>query len=770
VNKTEATVLAVCLAAFVLCGWSLLLPTRPSLFGSETIRVRLRLPHVLVMFGSLASAGMVLPKSWFPAIYATHGTPPESPFLSLATVLVLFMLFGFVAFEAGTVSSAYRNQSAEKNLLVIMFSLAAYLGAGRFIYDGFLDAPTSTITWIVFQAGFACTVSLIVSNALTERATTSTNVLCAIFSAGLAYPVLAGLVWGQKGLLHQIGFVDASGASAVHLLGASVSLTAAAAVGPRVRLQRWRFLGGPETPDFSSPWSVVGGLFLMFGWLGFNSGNALDNLHGHAFFNTIMGACSGALAAWLLSRVGVLIRWSREILRRESRQTSFDAMIEGLEAGPRFVIGMMGGLVAVTANGALPEVSWGMAAGESAVGGFVAVLVSTWMSARSRSGRIDDPLGVIGTHGCAAVVGLLSTTLWFKIGGKAFLPQLVAQIVGCGACIVIGWLAAMVPCLLLLTSEGRALEKTTGDWMAAKFRLRLGAIEQLGTPREVPADIEWNDRIEEATQRILHKADEDPDRWWDAVEIYATAAEVPDKSSQAAIAHQIVERLPETADRPDRERVALVALSSSAEYAMAEDISSALTQCLARAQGNGNGHSSDESQYRREMLIWSVALLTERAAVLGKAVRPDVLPHAQEGLTFLRKVAENDKNYRVRDLARVGVIDSNALLFSDLGRGTLPNWQGPFDAEGRWQLMETLVTNKTSLATLLFLADHRSATIADTAEAFKKTRQETLEIAMLLASHGLISCNPKQLTIKNSGLQLANRLRHSVHPRERLRA
>ena len=47
------------------------------------------------------------------------------------------------------------------------------------------------------------------------------------------------------------------------------------------------------------------------------------------------------------------------------------------------------------------------------------------------------------------------------------------------------------------------------------------------------SDIEWNDRIEEATQRILHKGKEDPDKWWDAVEIYATAAEVPDKSSQA---------------------------------------------------------------------------------------------------------------------------------------------------------------------------------------------------------------------------------------------
>jgi Amt family ammonium transporter len=765
--------LSVCFAAFVVCGWSLLLPTKPQLFGSETIRRRLRFPHWLVMFGAaVVSLGVVFAKTWFAVLEKSqHAPPQESDFLSLATVLVLFMLFGFVAFEAGTVSSAYRNQSAEKNLLVIMVSLASYLGIGRFIYDGFADKPTIASTWIVFQAGFACTVSLIISNALTERASKPTNVLCAIFSAGLGYPVLAGLVWGDTGLLHHIGFVDASGASAVHLLGASASLTAAAAVGPRVRLQRWRFLGGPETPDFSSPWSVVGGLFLMFGWLGFNSGNAATPaLHGHAFINTTVGACSGAVAAWLLSRgVGLLIRLGRKFMKTESRQTSLIAIIEGLEARPRIVIGMMGGLVAVTANGALPDVNSLMAAIESCAGGLVAVLVSSWMSARLRSGQIDDPLGVIATHGCAAIVGILSTALWLATVGKPFLPQVAVQLIGCGACIVVGWLVAMVPCLLLLTTERLALGKNTGSWTAAKFRLRLGAIEQLGTPRETPVDLVWNDRIEEATQRILHGVEDDPDKWWDAVEIYATASEVLDKSSQADIAHRIVEKLPDTVDRPEMERVALVALGSSAEYARAEDISKALTQCLERAESD-DSHASDEAQDRREMLVWSVALLTERAAVLGKAARPDVLPSAQEGVKFLRKVTKSDKNYRVRDLARIGVIDANARLLSGRGGNIPSNLDGPFDHDGQWQIVYALVTDKTALAMLLFLADRRTAVIADAAQAFKKTPEETLETAMLLASHGLISCNPKKLTINDSGFQLVNRLRHSMHKHERLRA
>jgi ammonia channel protein AmtB len=764
--------LLVCVAAFIVCGWSLLLPTKSQLFGSETIRRRLRFPHWLVMFGAaVVPLGMVFAKTWFAVLEKSqHAPPQESDFLSLATILVLFMLFGFVAFEAGTVSSAYRNQSAEKNLLVIMVSLASYLGIGRFIYDGFADKPTVALTWIVFQAGFACTVSLIISNALTERASKPTNVLCAIFAAGLGYPVLAGLVWGDTGLLHHIGFVDASGASAVHLLGASASLTATAAVGPRVRLQRWRFLGGPETPDFSSPWSVVGGLFLMFGWLGFNSGNAVPALHGHAFINTMAGACSGAVAAWLLSRgVSLLIRVGREFVRAESRQTSLTAIFEGLEARPRIVIGMMGGLVAVTANGALPEINSLMAAIESFAGGIVAVLVSSWMSARLRSGQIDDPLGVIATHGCAAIVGILSTALWFATVGKPFLPQVAVQLIGCGACIVVGWLVAMVPCQVLLTTERLALGKTTGSWTAAKFRLRLGAIEQLGTPRETPVDLVWNDRIEEATQRILHGVEGDPNKWWDAVEIYATAAEVLDKSSQANIAHRIVEKLPETIGWPETERVALVALGSSAEYARPEDISSALAQCIERAESD-DGHAGDEAQGRREMLVWSVALLTERAAVLGKAARPDVLPQAQEGVRFLRKVAMSDKNYRVRDLARIGVIDAKARLLSDAGGDIQPHLDGPFDHDGQWQIVYALITDKSALAMLLFLAERHSAVIADAAETFKKTREEMLEIATLLASHELISCNPKRLTINASGLQLVNRLHRSVHPHERLRA
>src|ERR1041384_2811771 len=149
-DKKETIVSLVCAVALVVSGCSLFLTRKPSWFGSEAIRRRLRLPHSLVMFGAVVSLGMLV-KSWLAGINVTsHPPPPESDFLGLATVLVLFMLFGFVAFEAGAVASAYRNQSAEKNLLVIMFSLAAYLGS-RIVLDHFTGRTPFGPTGIVFQ-------------------------------------------------------------------------------------------------------------------------------------------------------------------------------------------------------------------------------------------------------------------------------------------------------------------------------------------------------------------------------------------------------------------------------------------------------------------------------------------------------------------------------------------------------------------------------------------------------------------------------------------
>lgn len=760
-------------ATCVVCAYSLLLRRSAHLFGSEAIRDRLRFPHVMAIIGGLAALGLLLPESWFSGMTMQPALElNESVFLGLATVLVLFMLFGFVAFEAGTVSAAYRNQSAEKNLLVVMFSLFAYLMIGRHVYDGVAGTPlalsASEPMAVTFQAGFACTVALILSNSLTERASRSTILLCAVFAAGFGYPILAGLVWGEQGALRQIGFIDASGASVVHLLGASASLFAAAAVGPRMRLQRRQFLHWPETPDFRSPWSVVGGLFLMFGWLGFNSGSAEETMRGHALFNTMIGACAGTIAAWTLSRgTDAVAKWTRWFDNPKSKQGVSSEVIREIVTRPRIVIGMMGGLVAVTANGALPEIGAGIAIFEAFLGGLVAVVVSTWMSTRRCSQYIDDPLGAIATHGCAAFVGIVCTAIGLAHANAGSLELLLAaQLIGCGVCIVIGWLVAMIPCWLLLTTEQRALRKNSR--LAATFRLRLGAIEQLGTPREIPLDLEWNDRIEEARRRIVGN-DKSGDSWWDAVETCAAAADVLDKSTQADIAHQIVQKLHETEDWRRAERIALVALVGSAEYARVDDIGFALDECLMRAGSNGQVDASVDARERAELLVWSVAVLTERATALARGARPEILADAKRGLKFLRqKVTESDSSVKIRDLARIGIIDSNARFFDTrataLHRSNGESPQdlriGQFDSGGRWQAVYALVVNEDALPMLLCLGERGVATITSAADELEITRDEARAVAGALASQYLVSMSMdgEEITIKPRGRDLVSRL------------
>ena len=138
------------------------------------------------------------------------------------------------------------------------------------------------------------------------------------------------------------------------------------------------------------------------------------------------------------------------------------------------------------------------------------------------------------------------------------------------------------------------------------------------------------------------------------------------------------------------------------------------------------------------------------------------MPLAYAGFHFLRTAANNGKNVWVQERAAVGTINANARLFSDFGVAAQPSSFEPFDSEGRWKTIYALVTHKTALATLFFLAERRSATIQDTAETFAKTREETLAIATVLAAHGLISRRDEKLTIEAAGIKLVERFQDAM--------
>jgi hypothetical protein len=190
-------------------------------------------------------------------------------------------------------------------------------------------------------------------------------------------------------------------------------------------------------------------------------------------------------------------------------------------------------------------------------------------------------------------------------------------------------------------------------------------------------------------------------------------------------------------------------------------------------ESNANGHArieapNGEKPNRKEWLVWSIALLTERAAVLNEAGTADLLPDVNKGLDYLREATKSDENYMLQYLARTGVIDSNFVLRYYID---IPQTQnGRFNHDEPWKIVHALVTDETALPMLLFLADRGSAMIAEATEEFERTPEDMLETAKLLKSHDLISfdAQKQKMTIKDAGLQLIKQLRHSGQTHESL--
>lgn len=426
------------------------------------------------------------------------------------TILVYFMQFGFIAFEVGSVRRSYQRQSGVKNLVVFAISFLSYILLGWHIQRAINGHALTHLLDIAFNAGFASTVALIIANTITERGTILVNSLCSMVAAGIAYPCLAGLIFDQGPFAASWGFVDTAGGCVVHVLGGMFGLSAALWIGPRAKRRAWYLLGKVHMAEQKDnlPFQVIGAFFLWFGWLGFNSGNATDWNHFLvAFMNTNIGASAGGLVG-LIVVVANLGRLTTTV----SSDLSSKGFLREIASLERIVLGMMGGLVAVTANASIVK-PW-QALIEAMIGASVAIVISAWMVHFKQ--HLDDPLGAIATHGLAGTVGVLLTA--------AFRPDLCtfqAQLLGCAMSAGIGLSLASVPCVILLSIE--RLRRGNEWWLYGKL-WRLTPYEQYtgatGTEFLVPAEA-----IERARMRVRDvptAIQEGGDKSWiDAVAVLA---------------------------------------------------------------------------------------------------------------------------------------------------------------------------------------------------------------------------------------------------------
>ncbi len=377
----------------------------------------------------------------------------------LSSVLVLLMQGGFLCLESGLTRSKNAINVALKNasdflIATLVWYLVGYglmfgnsehgwTGLDRFAPDLSASDPRDA-TFFLFQLMFCATAATIVSGAVAERMRFSGYHLITLITVAFIYPLFGHWAWGgalggESGWLATLGFVDFAGATVVHGIGGWIALAAVLVIGPRTG--RFSEGGAQLIPGSNLPLAMLGVLFFLVGWIGFNGGStlALDAAVPAIIVNTLMSAAAGGVAAYLLTR------W---------------LAFPGLDRVAVPMNGVIAGLVAITA-GCHVVVTW-----EAIVIGALAGLLTVYATELLARMRIDDAIGAIPVHLVAGIWGTLAVALFGEpalIGtGLSMAEQLAVQAFGI---VIAGTWAFFVAYLLL-----RLLNRV--------YRLRVGRLEE----------------------------------------------------------------------------------------------------------------------------------------------------------------------------------------------------------------------------------------------------------------------------------------------------
>ena len=234
-------------------------------------------------------------------------------------------------------------------------------------------------TMVYFQFVFAAITPIILLGAILGRVSFKAWVIFVPLWTTFIYSVGAYSLWGG-GWLGSLGVVDYSGGYVIHLSSAFSGFTAAAVIGPRLARDRESF-----HPN-SLLITLAGAGLLWLGWSGFNGGDPFtaNADAGVGVLNTHT-ATAAALLTWVL--LDVLAYGKPSILG------AVNGMITGLVAitpAAGYVNGT-GAIILGIVAAALPWMTW------------------NWLGKTALFRKVDDVLGVIHTHGVAALVGGIGT-------------------------------------------------------------------------------------------------------------------------------------------------------------------------------------------------------------------------------------------------------------------------------------------------------------------------------------------------------------------------
>ncbi|HEX9016820.1 MAG TPA: ammonium transporter [Chloroflexota bacterium] len=293
---------------------------------------------------------------------------------------------------------------------------------------GFLPNPDYAPTiphqaFMAYQMMFAVITPALITGAFAERKRFKAFVLFSLLWATFVYDPVAHWVWGNGGILRQLGAVDFAGGIVVHVSSGVSALVAALMLGRRLGF-------GHESMDpHDATMTLLGAGLLWFGWFGFNAGSALgaNGLAVNAFVVTNTAAAMGALT-WMT------VSWAHQ------RQPS--------------VVGI--GLGAVAGLATITPAAGFVNARAAILIGMLAGMVCYWavQLLKARLG-IDDALDVFGVHGVGGAMGAIATgvfaTTAVNSGGvNGLLYGNPAQLaIQTGAVLVVGLYAGAVSWLIL---------------------------------------------------------------------------------------------------------------------------------------------------------------------------------------------------------------------------------------------------------------------------------------------------------------------------------
>lgn len=329
----------------------------------------------------------------------------DTGFMLICAALVFFMTPGLAFFYGGLV----RRKNVVNTMMaivmimglsVVMWALLGYSLAfggnhGGIIGDfrwfglegvGWDIGPYSdsipNLVFCAFQMMFAIiTPALITGSVVGRMKFKALFIFVAIWSVIVYYP-LAHMVWGQGGLLAELGSVDFAGGDVVHISSGITALVLAIILGRRKGYERATYR------IHNIPFVVLGATILWFGWFGFNAGSALkaDGLAAHAFMTSAIASAS-ALLSWMFLDVV------------NDKKTTLVGASTGLVIG----------LVAITPGAGFVPI-WS----SFIIGALVSPICYYGVILIKKKLKIDDALDAFGCHGIGGIWGGIATGIFGK--------------------------------------------------------------------------------------------------------------------------------------------------------------------------------------------------------------------------------------------------------------------------------------------------------------------------------------------------------------------